>query len=184
MRRALTPYCNRGFGLIGVTSKVGRLSAHAALRVPESLDLRQRPRIPLHIVRVDRPIHFHYSGNVENKQAIDALSALAHDTRLKVFRLLVEAGPAGMAAGAIGEELKLPPATLSFHLAHLARAGLAVARQQGRFVIYSANFETTNGLVEYLTENCCGGRSCVPAVKPKAIKGVAHEALPRARRRA
>lgn len=121
---------------------------------------------------------------MENKHAIEALSALAHATRLRVFRLLVEAGPGGMAAGAIGEELELPPATLSFHLAHLARAGLAVGRQQGRFVIYSANFETTNELVEYLTENCCGGRSCVPAAKPNALKGASHEALPRARRRA
>lgn len=121
---------------------------------------------------------------MENKQAIDALSALAHDTRLKVFRLLVEAGPEGMAAGAIGEELELAPATLSFHLAHLARAGLAAGRQQGRFVIYSANFDTTNELVGYLTENCCGGRSCAPAAKSKPVKGAVHEALPRARRRA
>jgi ArsR family transcriptional regulator, arsenate/arsenite/antimonite-responsive transcriptional repressor len=119
---------------------------------------------------VDLAIYFHYSGSMEIKRAIDALSALAHDTRLRVFRLLVEAGPDGMAAGAIGAELELPPATLSFHLAHLARAGLAVGRQQGRFVIYSANFEITNELVEYLTENCCGGRSCAPAAKPKAIK--------------
>ncbi len=113
---------------------------------------------------------------MENKQAIEALSALAHDTRLRVFRLLVEAGPEGVAAGAIGEELELPPATLSFHLAHLARAGLALGRQQGRFIIYSANFETTNELVEYLTENCCGGRSCAPAAKPRPMKGTAKSA--------
>ena len=118
------------------------------------------------------------------KRAIDALSALAHETRLNVFRLLVEAGPEGLAAGTISERLDLPPATLSFHLAHLARAGLAVARQDGRFVIYSANFQSTNELVGYLTENCCGGRSCAPAAKSRAIKGAVDEALPRARRRA
>lgn len=118
------------------------------------------------------------------KQAIHALSALAHETRLNVFRLLVEAGPEGIAAGAISDRLHLPPATLSFHLAHLARAGLALARQEGRFVIYSANFQGTKDLVGFLTENCCGGRSCAPAVKPKTAKGAANEALSRARRRA
>lgn len=124
---------------------------------------------------------------MESKNVIDALSALAHETRLKVFRLLVEAGPEGLAAGAIGETLDLAPATLSFHLAHLARAGLARSRQDGRFVIYSADFESMNELVGFLTENCCGGRSCAPAPpasKPDSLKGAAREALPRARRRA
>lgn len=128
--------------------------------------------------------YFDYSGKVENKKAIDALSALAHETRLKVFRLLVEAGPEGLAAGAIGEKLDLPPATLSFHLAHLARAGLARTRQDGRFIIYSADFQSMNDLVGFLTENCCGGRSCAPAWKSIPTKGAAHEALPRTRRRA
>ena len=121
---------------------------------------------------------------MENKQVIGALSALAHETRLKVFRLLVEAGPEGLAAGAIGEKLGLPPATLSFHLAHLARAGLARGRQDGRFVIYSADFQSMNELVGFLTENCCGGRSCAPAAKSHPSKGTSHETLPRARRRA
>jgi len=98
-------------------------------------------------------------------QAIDALSALAQETRLRIHRVLVEAGPDGMAAGRIGEEMDLPPATLSFHLAHLARAGLARARQEGRFVIYSADFQSMNALVGYLTENCCGGRACAPSTK-------------------
>ncbi len=93
---------------------------------------------------------------------IDALAALAQRSRLSIFRLLVEAGPAGLAAGAIGEKLELPPATLSFHLAHLARAGLVHGRQEGRFVIYSASFENMNTLVGYLTENCCGGAVCAP----------------------
>jgi len=130
------------------------------------------------------PLHFDYSGNEKTDQIVDALSALAHDTRLKVFRLLIEAGPEGLAAGAIGEKLELPPATLSFHLAHLARAGLARGRQDGRFVIYSADFQSVNELVGFLTENCCGGRSCAPAAKSDSLKGATHEALPRARRRA
>jgi DNA-binding transcriptional ArsR family regulator len=121
---------------------------------------------------------------MEMLDAVEALSALAQETRLKVHRLLVEAGPEGLAAGRIGEELDLPPATLSFHLAHLSRAGLARSRQDGRFVIYSADFQNMNELVGYLTENCCGGRACTPSVKPLAMKGKKDEALPRARRRA
>ena len=123
---------------------------------------------------------------MESRDAVDALSALAHDTRLRIFRLLVEAGPEGRAAGSIGETLDLPPATLSFHLSHLARAGLARSRQEGRFVIYSADFESMNELVGFLTENCCGGASCAPASasKPNPLKGAAREALPRTRRRA
>jgi len=112
-------------------------------------------------------------------QIVDALAALAQETRLKVYRLLVEAGPDGLSAGRIGEELDLAPATLSFHLAHLSRTGLVRSRQEGRFVIYNADFQNMNQLVGYLTENCCGGRSCTPT-----MKGKDHEALPRARRRA
>src|SRR5918996_3901631 len=100
---------------------------------------------------------------METKQAIQALSALAQETRLAIFRLLVQAGPAGLAAGVIGEKLDLPPATLSFHLAGLTRAGLAQSRQEGRFVIYSASYENMNALVGFLTENCCSGAACAPA---------------------
>jgi ArsR family transcriptional regulator len=121
---------------------------------------------------------------MEMSQAIEALSALAQETRLTVYRLLVEAGPEGLSAGSISEELELPPATLSFHLAHLARAGLARSRQEGRFVIYSADFQNMNALVGYLTENCCGGQSCAPSVKRIAMKGKKHETLSRSRRRA
>ncbi len=96
-------------------------------------------------------------------QAVDALAALANESRLSIYRLLVEAGPQGRAAGRIAEELELPPATLSFHLAHLARTGLVKSRQDGRFVIYSTDFRNMNELVGYLTENCCGGRACAPA---------------------
>ncbi len=108
---------------------------------------------------------------METKQAIEALAALAQESRLKIFKLLVEAGPEGMAAGSIGEKLDLPPATLSFHLAGLARAGVAKSRQEGRFVIYAADFGTMNALLAYLTEDCCGGRACAPAPKAVAIKG-------------
>jgi ArsR family transcriptional regulator, arsenate/arsenite/antimonite-responsive transcriptional repressor len=104
---------------------------------------------------------------METKRAIEALGALAQETRLNVFRLLVQAGPAGMAAGKIGEALDLPPATLSFHLSGLARAGLVTSRQDGRFVIYSADFEVMNQLLAYLTEDCCGGRACVPAPRAR-----------------
>ena len=114
-------------------------------------------------------------------QIVDALAALAQETRLKAYRLLVEAGPEGLPAGRIGEELELPPATLSFHLAHLARTGLVRSRQEGRFVFYSADFQNMNQLVGYLTENCCGGRACAPS---PTRKGRDHEALPRTRRRA
>ena len=122
---------------------------------------------------------------METTQAIQALSALAQASRLAIYRLLVEAGPAGMAAGSIGEKLNLPPATLSFHLAGLARAGLAKGRQEGRFIIYSVDFERMNELVGYLTENCCAGQSCAPASRqPATTKGERNEAPTRTRRRA
>ena len=115
---------------------------------------------------------------METKEAVQALSALAQDTRLAIFRLLVQAGPDGKAAGQIGEKLDLAPATLSFHLAGLTRAGLARSRAEGRFVIYTADFQAMNALVGYLSENCCGGRECNPST------GDPDEAIPRARRRA
>ena len=115
-------------------------------------------------------------------QAVGALGALAQGTRLAIFRLLVEAGPEGIAAGRIGEKLDLPPATLSFHLSQLARAGVAKGRSEGRFVIYSADFAAMNELVAYLTENCCNGGYCEPAVAKSAIVKLP-ERTARARRR-
>jgi len=120
---------------------------------------------------------------MEMTQAVGSLAALAQETRLAIHRLLVEAGPEGMAAGRIGEELKLPPATLSFHLAQLARTGLARSRQDGRFIIYSVDFDAMNELVGYLTENCCGGKSCTPAANLIARKGASNETPARTRRR-
>lgn len=99
---------------------------------------------------------------METQNAVTALAALAQECRLEVFRLLVEAGPAGLAAGQISERLGVPPSSLSFHLKELNRAGLVSSRQQSRFVIYSANFDAMNDLIEFLTENCCGGESCAP----------------------
>ena len=112
---------------------------------------------------------FDYSGHMDTNKAIDALGALAQRSRLAIFKLLVEAGPDGLAAGLIGERLDLPLATLSFHLAHLARAGLLKQQQAGRFVIYSTNFETMNALVDYLTENCCAGAGCTTSAR-KSVK--------------
>lgn len=120
---------------------------------------------------------------MEIREVIAALAALAQLTRLKVYRLLVEAGPQGLSAGRIGEALAIAPATLSFHLAHLARAGLVKARQEGRFIFYAADFQNMDALVGYLTENCCGGRSCAPA-HAISMKGKSHETVSRARRRA
>jgi ArsR family transcriptional regulator, arsenate/arsenite/antimonite-responsive transcriptional repressor len=96
--------------------------------------------------------------------AVAALAALAQESRLAIFRLLVQAGKPGLAAGALGEQLGIPPATLSFHLKTLAHAGLVSARTEGRFVIYSANFGEMDKLIAYLTENCCAGDTaqCAP----------------------
>jgi DNA-binding transcriptional ArsR family regulator len=89
-------------------------------------------------------------------QVVKALAALAQPTRLAIFRLLVRTGPDGLAAGQIAEKLKVSPATLSFHFKTLSHAGLVDSRQDGRFVIYVADFAVMHGMVDYLTENCCG----------------------------
>ena len=94
---------------------------------------------------------------------IKALSALAQEHRLALFRLLVQAGEPGMAAGAIAAALAVPASSLSFHLAHMERAGIVQRLRRGRSLIYSADFTAMNGLVGYLTENCCGGGICAPA---------------------
>ncbi len=100
--------------------------------------------------------------------AVASLAALAQETRLLIYRLLVEAGAPGLAVGEIGASVRVAPATLSFHLKELAHAGLVRARQEGRFIYYSANFEAMNGLLGYLTENCCareGGTCCAPRAR-------------------
>jgi len=100
---------------------------------------------------------------MESNAAVAHLSALAQESRLSVFRLLVQAGEQGMAAGDLAAKLALPNPTLSFHLAQLKSAGLVQCRRESRSLIYSANFPAMNDLLAYLTENCCGGQSCAPA---------------------
>ncbi len=97
--------------------------------------------------------------------AVKSLSALAHDSRLALFRLLVEAGPEGVSAGVLAAQLGLTPSGLSFHLKDLAHADLIAPRSDGRYVIYSAHFAAMNALVAYLTENCCQGGCCAPPAK-------------------
>ena len=92
---------------------------------------------------------------MESTVAVKALGALAQETRLAIYRMLVEQGPAGLPAGKIGDALKLAPATLSFHLRELSHAGLVCARQRSRFIYYSADFTAMNGLLGYLADNCC-----------------------------
>ncbi len=97
---------------------------------------------------------------MNNAEAARGLSALGHESRLMIFRALVQAGPEGLAAGEISRRLDLAPNALTFHLKELTSAGLTESRQSGRFVIYSAVFPAITGLVGYLTENCCGGADC------------------------
>ena len=107
---------------------------------------------------------------MESTTAVEALGALAQDSRLQVYRLLVQAGPEGVAASEIAERLKIPANTLSFHLKTLSHADLVLARQDGRFIYYSANYEQMNALLGFLSENCCGGRSCAPSAAPRKRK--------------
>jgi DNA-binding transcriptional ArsR family regulator len=99
---------------------------------------------------------------MDTKTAVRSLAALAQDSRLEVFRLLVQAGPEGLPAGEIAQGLDIPASTLSFHVKALAHAGLVESRQEGRFIFYSADFAAMSGLLTFLGENCCGGRSCTP----------------------
>jgi len=100
---------------------------------------------------------------------VGTLAALAHPRRLAIFRLLVREGPGGTSAGAIARQLKLAPATLSFHLKEMALADLVSARPSGRFVYYAANYDTMNRLIAYLTENCCQGQTCVTDCRPEKM---------------
>ncbi|MGH9465484.1 MAG: ArsR/SmtB family transcription factor [Thermoanaerobaculia bacterium] len=99
---------------------------------------------------------------MESAPALELLAALAHDSRLAVFRLLVQAGPEGLPAGAIAQSLDIAPPTLSFHLGQLANAGLLRSRRLGRSIVYAADYEAMRALVGYLYENCCGASGCAP----------------------
>jgi DNA-binding transcriptional ArsR family regulator len=119
---------------------------------------------------------------MNSSQAVTALGALAHEYRLSIYRMLVEAGPEGLNAGTLATRLKLPPSSLTFHVQHLHRAGLITQQRKSRELIYSTDFDVMNGLVGYLTENCCGGKgetasvcetSCAPVrvgVAKKSVK--------------
>jgi len=121
---------------------------------------------------------------MRTSHAVAALAALAQENRLGIFRLLVEAGPEGLAAGHVAERLGLAPNTLTFHFDRLRFAGLVTVRRDGRSMIYAAQFEAMNDLVSFLTENCCRGvqEKCAPVTvcKPKELS---HEAVSRPRRR-
>jgi ArsR family transcriptional regulator len=107
------------------------------------------------------------SDAVDQKRAIAALGALAQETRLELFRLLVTCGPDGLPAGAIAERLGVLPSSLSFHLQQLVHAGLITQRRLSRQLLYSAEYGTMNALLAYLTENCCGrGAGCAPVCDP------------------
>jgi DNA-binding transcriptional ArsR family regulator len=110
---------------------------------------------------------------MEKIDAVAALAALAQDSRLDIFRLLVRAGPDGLPAGRVAEELDLAPNTLTFHFDRLRIAGLVTVRREGRSMIYAARYETMNGLLAFLTENCCEGTGggCPPAAVCKPQRG-------------
>jgi ArsR family transcriptional regulator, arsenate/arsenite/antimonite-responsive transcriptional repressor len=123
--------------------------------------------------RLDINIHFHDHGNMKAEQIVQALGALAQESRLAVFRLLVKRGPQGFTPGELAEKLTVPAPTLSFHLKELQHAQLVFSRREGRFLYYSANFETMNEVVNFLSENCCSlsdeacDAQCKPVAAPK-----------------
>lgn len=104
---------------------------------------------------------------MDTPQTVQALRALAHDHRLAAYRALVQAGPSGMAVGELRGQLDLPPATLTAHLNQLRAAGLVTDEREGRGIRIRADYDRMNGLIGFLTENCCGGKSCTPAIKKK-----------------
>lgn len=106
---------------------------------------------------------------METKDAVAALAALAQGSRLAIFRLLVQRGPEGVAASKIGDELGVAPSSLSFHLKELTHAKLITSKQDGRFIIYAANFAAMNNLIGFLTENCCSGNLCLSTCIPQTV---------------
>ena len=114
------------------------------------------------VCRLDLIPYFDNTRNMETLNAAELLAALGHESRLAIFRLLVEAGPDGVTASAIGEQLGMAPATLSFHLAHLSRVGLIAGTRESRFIRYAASYATMDELIAFLTRNCCQGEACLP----------------------
>jgi ArsR family transcriptional regulator, arsenate/arsenite/antimonite-responsive transcriptional repressor len=107
---------------------------------------------------------------METNNAAERLAALGHESRLAIFRLLVQAGPEGISAGIIGERLEIAAATLSFHLAHLSKVGLITGRQESRFIFYAAEYAAMDDLIGFLTDNCCNGKSCLPKTSATTAK--------------
>jgi ArsR family transcriptional regulator len=118
---------------------------------------------------IDFSQYFDNTGTMEIITAVERLAALGHETRLAVFRLLIEAGPAGINAGQIAERLDIALATLSFHLAHLTRVGLIKAQPQSRYIFYAADYAAMDELIGYLTANCCQGSTCSPQTTSGAV---------------
>jgi len=121
---------------------------------------------------------------MEARHVVSSLAALAQESRLAIYRLLVEAGPTGLAVGEIGASVRIAPATLSFHLKELFHAGLVDSRQEGRFVYYSANYTAMNDLIGFLTQNCCAGDSvgCGAPRAPDPCASAKPKARPRAKK--
>jgi ArsR family transcriptional regulator, arsenate/arsenite/antimonite-responsive transcriptional repressor len=157
----------------------GYLSSNATTRANRKKVAHSR-----HLLRgVDKLIYFYNTGNMETSNIVQALFALAQETRLGIFRLLVVAGPTGMSVGKIAETLNLANATLSFHLKELTSAGLTTATQSGRSINYAANFTTMNSLLAYLTENCCAGAACAPECTSGVCTPPKKPTLPSSRKR-
>jgi DNA-binding transcriptional ArsR family regulator len=133
--------------------------------------VQQYIEIEAPIIRLTRVRYFDNTRNMELIGAVTALAALAQETRLAIFRLLVESGPEGVSAGRIGEKLKVPGATLSFHLRELAHAGLVTTRQERQFIYYATDFERMAELMGFLTENCCQGmpEKCLTVVETALV---------------
>lgn len=107
---------------------------------------------------------------IKPENAAAMLSAIGHPVRLQVYRQLVQAGPAGLAAGEIARLLGIPPSSLNFHLRTLQQSGLITSSTQGRFVIYTALFDAMATLLGFLTDNCCGGNPCIPTATPARLR--------------
>jgi len=119
---------------------------------------------------IDITSYFHYIRIMKISTASERLAALGHETRLAIFRLLVQAGMEGISAGVICEKLAIPAPTLSFHLAHLSRVGLIRGQQESRFIFYAADYAAMDELLAYLTDNCCQGAQCLPATTVRVAK--------------
>jgi ArsR family transcriptional regulator, arsenate/arsenite/antimonite-responsive transcriptional repressor len=141
-RRAKSPLLKRDFAFYNARRPIRHFATAALISPRKALD--------------NNP-YLHNYGGMKKSDAIAALAALAQETRLDIFRLLVEAGSGGLPAGQIGARLGLPSATLSFHLSQLKHAGLVTFRRESRSLIYAAEYDAMNGLLAYLTENCCQG---------------------------